>query len=205
MRKSQIVLLVMLAAGTLLTGVGAGAAFEEYSSMKYEGTVLIGEEYWKTDTLICEREPGETAPLWINMDRYPGSWNVELIEDESVAPEEVAVDITYNEGVYAPHVLLEPVMRPVGEEAEEVWETEYDEKTETETGTEIETEQPEKMADRLEIWISYEGSEFDILMENKDRMLSMLKEGKMASFEMASVKDVKIRINPDMMEYVESE
>lgn len=205
MRKSQIVLLVMLAAGTLLTGVGAGAAFEEYSSMKYEGTVLIGEEYWKTDTIICERETGETVPLWINMDRYPGAWNVELIEDESVAPEEVAVDITYNEGVYAPHVLLEPVMRPVEEAAEEVWETEYDEKTETETGTEIETEQPEKMADRLEIWISYEGSEFDILMENKDRMLSMLKEGKMASFEMATVKDVKIRINPDMMEYVESE
>lgn len=203
MRKSQIVLLVMLAAGTLLTGVGAGAAFEEYSSMKYEGTVLIGEEYWKTDTIICEREPGETAPLWINMDRYPGAWNVELIEDESVAREEVAVDITYNEGVYAPHVLLEPVMRPVGEEAEEVWEAEYDEKTETETGTEA--EQPEKTADRLEIWISYEGSEFDILMENKDRMLSMLKEGKMASFEMATVKDVKIRINPDMMEYVESE
>ena len=202
MRKSQIVLLVMLAAGTLLTGVGAGAAFEEYSSMKYEGTVLIGEEYWKTDTIICEREPGETVPLWINTDRYPESWNVELIEDESVAPEEVAVDITYNEEVYAPHVLLEPVMRPV-EEA--VWETEYDEKTETETGTEIEAEQPEKTADRLEIWISYEGSEFDILMENKDRMLSMLKEGKMASFEMATVKDVKIRINPDMMEYVESE
>ena len=42
-------------------------------------------------------------------------------------------------------------------------------------------------------------------MENKDRMLTMLKEGKIASFEMATVKDVKIRVNPDVMEYVESE
>lgn len=189
----------MLAAGAMLTGVGAGAAFEEYSSMKYEGTVLIGEEYWKTDTIICERETGETVPLWINTDRYPESWNVELIEDESVAREEVAVDITYNEGVYVPHAALEPVMELSGEEPEDIWETEYVEKTETGT------QQPEKTADRLEIWISYKGSEFNILMENKDRMLTMLKEGKIASFEMATVKDVKIRVNPDVMEYVESE
>ena len=201
MRKSQIVLLIMLAAGAMLTGVGAGAAFEEYSSMKYEGTVLIGEEYWKTDTIICERETGETVPLWINTDRYPESWNVELIEDESVAREEVAVDITYNEGVYVPHAALEPVMELIGEEPEDIWETEYVEKAETGTGT----QQPEKTADRLEIWISYKGSEFNILMENKDRMLTMLKEGKIASFEMATVKDVKIRVNPDVMEYVESE
>lgn len=199
MRKSQIVLLIMLAAGAMLTGVGAGAAFEEYSSMKYEGTVLIGEEYWKTDTIICERETGESVPLWINTDRYPESWNVELIEDESVAREEVAVDITYNEGVYVPHAALEPVMELIGEEPEDIWETEYVEKTETGT------QQPEKTADRLEIWISYKGSEFNILMENKDRMLTMLKEGKIASFEMATVKDVKIRVNPDVMEYVESE
>lgn len=191
----------MLAAGAMLTGVGAGAAFEEYSSMKYEGTVLIGEEYWKTDTIICERETGETVPLWINTDRYPESWNVELIEDESVAREEVAVDITYNEGVYVPHAALEPVMELIGEEPEDIWETEYVEKMETGTGT----QQPEKTADRLEIWISYKGSEFNILMENKDRMLTMLKEGKIASFEMATVKDVKIRVNPDVMEYVESE
>ena len=189
----------MLAAGAMLTGVGAGAAFEEYSSMKYEGTVLIGEEYWKTDTIICERETEETVPLWINTDRYPESWNVELIEDESVAREEVAVDITYNEGVYVPHAALEPVMELIGEEPEDIWETEYVEKTETGT------QQPEKAADRLEIWISYKGSEFNILMENKDRMLTMLKEGKIASFEMATVKDVKIRVNPDVMEYVESE
>lgn len=201
MRKSQIVLLIMLAAGAMLTGVGAGAAFEEYSSMKYEGTVLIGEEYWKTDTIICERETGETVPLWINTDRYPESWNVELIEDESVAREEVAVDITYNEGVYVPHAALEPVMELIGEEPEDIGETEYVEKMETGTGT----QQPEKTADRLEIWISYKGSEFNILMENKDRMLTMLKEGKIASFEMATVKDVKIRVNPDVMEYVESE
>lgn len=191
----------MLAAGAMLTGVGAGAAFEEYSSMKYEGTVLIGEEYWKTDTIICERETGETVPLWINTDRYPESWNVELIEDESVAREEVAVDITYNEGVYVPHAALEHVMELSGEEPEDIWETEYVEKMETGTGT----QQPEKTADRLEIWISYKGSEFNILMENKDRMLTMLKEGKIASFEMATVKDVKIRVNPDVMEYVESE
>ena len=113
----------------------------------------------------------------------------------------MAVDITYNEGVYVPHAALEPVMELIGEEPEEIWETEYVEKTETGTGT----QQPEKRADRLEIWISYKGSEFNILMENKDRMLTMLKEGKIASFEMATVKDVKIRVNPDVMEYVESE
>ena len=42
-------------------------------------------------------------------------------------------------------------------------------------------------------------------MEHKDRILSMLRERKMASFETATVKEIKIRIHPDMMEYVKTD
>lgn len=215
MRKSQIVLLSMLAAGVLITGIGAGTAFVEYSSMEYEGTVTMGEEHWKTDTFICEWEPEKGQTLWIDTDNYPW-WDTELVEDESIPAGEVAVDITYNEAVYKPHVSLEPVVEwsEVTEEAvmaepetAEATETSTEEperetETETEPETEPETAQPEKIADRLEIWISYEGN-FDVLMEHKDQVLSMLKDGKFASFEMATVKDVTIRIHPDMMEYVD--
>ena len=206
MRKSQIALLAALGVGMLVTGVGAGAAFVEYSSMEYEGTILIGEEYWKTDTLTCEWEPGANKELRINLGNYPRDWNVELVEDESVPVGEVAVDVTYNEAVYEPYVSLEPVVEwteeieeePVTEELEAVTE-----ETETVTEeTEPEEPGPQVSADRLEIWISYEGSDFEILMEHKDRILSMLRERKMASFETATVKEIKIRIHPDMMEYI---
>ena len=90
------------------------------------------------------RQERSTALDKIQIKYYSGVLNVELIEDESVAREEVAVDITYNEGIYVPHAALEPVMELIGRRAEDIWETEYVEKTETGTGT----QQPEKTADR---------------------------------------------------------
>lgn len=202
MRKSQIALLAALGVGMLVTGVGAGAAFVEYSSMEYEGTILIGEEYWKTDTLTCEWEPGENKELRINLRNYPRDWNVELVEDESVPVGEVAVDVTYNEAVYEPYVSLEPVVEWTEEIEEETVTEELEAVTEE---TEPEEPEPQVSADCLEIWISYEGSDFEILMEHKDRILSMLRERKMASFETATVKEIKIRIHPDMMEYVKTD
>lgn len=183
MRKAQVVLLVILAVGALTAGIGAGAAFGEYSSMEYEGTVVMGEENWKTETFECEWEPEEGKTLQLNLYNYPWSWNTELTEDESVPVNTVAVDFTYNEELYEPRVSIEPV-EMIYEEAE---------------GTEA--MMPRK--DQLQIWFSYCGSEFDVLMENKDQMLSMLKEKKLASFEMAAIKDVKIRVNPEMTEYLE--
>ncbi|MFQ9638216.1 MAG: hypothetical protein ACLR0F_16445 [Eisenbergiella sp.] len=55
----------------------------------------------------------------------------------------------------------------------------------------------------LEIHTNYIGSEFELLMKDKDNILQNLKQKKINSYETAYITDVKVRVNPDMMEYIE--
>ena len=41
-------------------------------------------------------------------------------------------------------------------------------------------------------------------MENKDRILEELKQGKISSYSMAYITDVKIKVNPETVPYIES-
>ncbi len=195
MRKSQIILLTVFAAGALLTGIGAGVAFGEYSSMKYDGIVVMGEENMVTDTITCQWEPEEEGSLLVNLSHYPPHWNVELVQDEAMPVGELDCEFTYNKELYKPHASVDVLREAAGEEsgAEESG-------AEEPAGKENGEQEP---AGRLELWLSYEGNEFDMLMEYKDDILNMLKERKLASYEIASVESVKIRLHPDMMEYLE--
>ncbi len=183
MRRSQIILLTVFAAGALITGIGTGAALGEYSSMEYEGIVTMGEENWVTDTITCRWEPQKGESLLVNLYNYPPQWNVELVEDENVPMGELECEFTYNGELYKPHASVESIMEGEMEERTSPRET--------------------KPSGYLEMWISYQGDEFATLMEYKDDMLRRLKERKLASYELATVKDVKIRMNPGMADYLE--
>lgn len=48
-------------------------------------------------------------------------------------------------------------------------------------------------------WI---GDEFDVVMRNKDQILQDLKDKKLGSYEIATITDVEIRVNPAAMPYI---
>ena len=51
---------------------------------------------------------------------------------------------------------------------------------------------------------SYHEDGFGVFMENKDRVLEELKQGKISSYRMAYITDVKIKVNPETVPYIES-
>lgn len=55
------------------------------------------------------------------------------------------------------------------------------------------------------IWLEgdYENSDFALWMENKDVILEDLKQGKIASYDVNYITDVKIKVNPETSEYIE--
>lgn len=55
----------------------------------------------------------------------------------------------------------------------------------------------------LYIYERYVGSDFDLLMQNKDSILADLKEGKIGTYMVEdSVKSITVRVNPEMKESV---
>lgn len=55
----------------------------------------------------------------------------------------------------------------------------------------------------LELGTNYIGNEFELFLRSKDRILEDMKNKKFNSFETAYITDVKIRVNPEMMDYIE--
>ena len=77
------------------------------------------------------------------------------------------------------------------------------------SGTEEETEdlpqekkEPGKMG-TVYLTASYHENGFATLMENKDYMLEELKQGKISSYSMAYITDVKISVNQETVPYIE--
>ena len=47
------------------------------------------------------------------------------------------------------------------------------------------------------------GDDFGLFMKYKDRMLSLLREKKLAEYRTAGVTDIRVLVHPSMMEYLE--
>ena len=188
MRKLQIVLVIVFAVGVLLGGIGTGIAFEEFSSMKYEGTVYLGEEDLVTGEFIYEFEPvkGEKVVL---ADCYWGNEDGEeiLTEDASVPMGQVIYDITYNPKMSSPVLYFEEAPEETVEESETV----------------PEDVEENKVSGYLYMHSHYVGDEFELLMKNKDQILEDMKQGKFASYRTAYISKVRVRMNPGMTEYIE--
>lgn len=189
MRKIHAVLLSVFAAGILLGGIGTGIAFGEYSTMEYGGTVLLGEEDLVTGELIYEFEPVPGEKIALNPN-YWGNDNGKSIlrEDEALPVGTICYDVTYNHKMTAPHLSY--------------WETEG------EAADTFETEEDSKekqavITGYLELRTNYIGGDFELFMENKDRLLADMKQRKINSYETAYITEVTIRVNPETMKYIE--
>lgn len=195
MRKVHIVLLTVFAAGVLLGGIGTGIAFGEYSSMGYGETVLLGEEDLVTGELIYEFEPVPGEKIALNPNYWGNSDGKSiLLEDANLPMGTICYDVTYNSKMTAPHLSYWETDNR--ESADVVGEQEGD--TEEDEGTEKSV-----IVGYLELRTNYIGGEFELVMKSKDRILSDLKQKKLNSYETVYITDVKIRLNPGMLEYVE--
>lgn len=90
--------------GLFLIGVGGGVTFAEFSSFRYAGERVLGAESMKEATMERNITDPE-KPIVLNA-HYASSYGaeIEIREDPSLKPDEIAFDITYNED--AVHVYI---------------------------------------------------------------------------------------------------
>ncbi|MBC5660294.1 hypothetical protein H8S44_10970 [Anaerosacchariphilus sp. NSJ-68] len=162
--------------GVLLTGSGAGVAFGEFSSLAYGGTEVVGETNMVTRDISREIDPEQG--VW-NIDGY---WDTapEVEADESIPENTVLFRITYNQAMVEPRI------------EETVQEDEY---YDNDADTWRQTRTP-----ALELhcyWENTDESDFQNLMEAKDKVLAGLKRGELISVVGAPhIEQVQIFYNP---------
>lgn len=228
MRRIHIILLAIFMTGVLLGGIGTGIAFGEYSTMEYGETVMLGEDDLVTGELIYEFEPVPGEKIAINPNYLGNVYGKSILEmDESLPMGTICYDVTYNSKLTAPHLSYweaEKEEAADGDSAEIAVEEGSGymdgngEADGNETSGKIEineesgmndadeaTEEKEKsvVVGYLELRTNYIGNEFELVMKNKDNILADFKKKKINSYETAYITDVKIRVNPDMMDYIE--
>ncbi len=177
MRKIQKLLIGVFIGGVLLSGIGTGMAFVEYSTLSYGGQKIIGEENLVTKTLTYELSEDHNEVIILENYSYWTSHVTEVVEDPEVSKREIQYEITYNEKMVRPFL----------------W---------TDESLNSETKKIDTV--RIGLSIEYFGDEFGEFMKNKDMVLNELKQNKISSYVRNHVTDVVIRIHPDTMDLVES-
>ena len=191
MRNVQKILIGVFVAGVVLGGIGTGIALEEFSDLRYGGRTVVGEEHLVTRELDFHFPiEGKTLILGYN---YNGSLKQEelLVEDITVPVGTIRYEVTYNEQVVKPFLTFDEYEEE--EVEEEIWEAEE---------TESEKNEP-VYAGILRLRASYIGDGFELFMENKDRILEELRQKKLSSYELAEITNLRIRVNPETMKYIE--
>ena len=225
MRKIHVILLAVFTTGVLCGGIGTGIAFGEYSALEYGGTVVLGEEYLVTGELMYEFDPVPGEKIALN----PTNWGTSrgtsnLVMDETLPMGTVCYDVTYNSRLTIPHLYYwEPEEGLEEEDIIEAGETERGNRIEIDeisideaevgegadageeavTGETAEEKKKSRVVGYLELRTNYIGNEFELFLGSKDRILEDMKNKKFNSFETAYITDVKIRVNPEMMYYIE--
>jgi len=171
MRKIQKVLLGVFAAGVLLSGIGTGIAFVEYSTLAYGGHKMIGEENLVTKTYVYElKDLSDRIQILDDFDYY-SSRVTTLVEDSTVPEKEIQYQVTYNEKRVRPYIWSHESVDHGNEESL------------LQIGLEME----------------YERNEFEEFMEVKDAVLNELKQNAISSYEIIYVTDVVIKVHPETM------
>lgn len=175
MRKIQKVLLGVLAAGVLLTGIGTGVALVEYSTLNYGGQKIIGEGSLVTNTFTYELDEKQKDFILLEGFDYNASRVTELIEDNGIPKNEIQYEVTYNEKRVHPYI----------------WSSDTDESVNT-----------KEEAVRVGLGMEYFRNEFADFMESKDLILNDLKNHTISTYEMTYVTKVLIKVNPETMKSV---
>lgn len=176
MRNITKILLSVMCAGILLSGIGTGIAIAEYTSLEYTGRHILGEANLKQENIDTVVVPVEGKKILIS-EYYMTS---DIVYDDTIPMNTIRFSVKYN-----------PELIRVGVRYEEAV---YDE---LESGEETQFQGTVRMNN------TYLGNGFDLFMEYKDRILSDLKQGKIGSYEVKDIENLEIWMNPQMKESVE--
>ena len=172
-RRLWLVLTGLFAVGVLLGGIGTGIAFGEYTSLEYTGQILVGE--METKTLDFSYTPEEGKKLMLAYCDGGDRDRATLVEQDSTVPQDVIrYQVTYNRETIQPYLYY----------------------AQAENGE-------EGLTGVLYLRRNDSGDDFGLFMKYKDRMLSLLREKKLAEYRTAGVTDIRVLVHPSMMEYLE--
>ncbi len=172
---------------------------------------LAGFRYWNRDE-IQEIEIDSGVP--VGTVRYEVTYNEKSVSPSLVFEpyeEEMMEEDSEDRENEAQEELEIEVDGKKSETADEGGNLTVDENSETvsqeaayvqEESGEQREERPKKLG-YLYLTASYHDDGFAVFMENKDRILEELKQGKVSSYNMAYVTDVKIKVNPETVPYIE--
>lgn len=174
MRKLNKWLIGGLITGILLTGIGCGVAFAEYSSFEYGGEKhLEGSEYFvKSTEYTFDIQPkyGEKEKVWMHIyDNCEVIW----VEDINLDKETLRLVVRYlsDDNTVIPRI--EPL--PMSErENYSYFEEIY-----------------------LVPYTHYSVNETEWYIRAKDQILEELKQRKISNYELDGVKKIEIHVNPD--------
>lgn len=220
MRNVQKILIGVFVSGVMLGGIGTGIALKEFSDLSYGGRTVVGAEHLVTKELDFQFPlDGKTLILGYNYGNV--NRKTKLVEDGAIPVGTVRYEVTYNEQLIDPFLGyeeyeesgelqeaveereansdLEGILDGDSEPAESV---EAGESAGESSDDELDNKEP-VYAGILRLCFSYEGNDFELFMENKNRILEDLKQKRMSSYEVAEVTEVTIKVNPETMQYIE--
>lgn len=186
MRNIQKVFIGIFLSGVLLGGIGTGIALGEFSSLSYGGKKIIGEENFVTKEMDFEL-PEDEKTVILAYQGYRENWKGSLVEDPSVPAGVIRFQVTYNENVIDPQIYFHEY------EQEEI---------SREEGVQETDEALEETSGELFLTTDYIGDDFQIFMENKDKILADLKQKTLSSYQVVYIKEVTVRVNPETKKYV---
>lgn len=190
MRKVQKILIGTLLGGVLLGGIGTGVALVEYSSFAYAGEKTMGEENLVTREIDFKFEPEKGKLVVVH-----GYW------DRRNYPNALEEDGTIPEGVVRYVVTHNPQTTDVTLSFDT-----YNQEEEEEEEEEIQSD-PANIPPQgyLSLQVRYVGNDFEMFMQSKDEILKELKQRRISRYNVAYVTDVRIKVNPKTMPYLDYE
>lgn len=101
MMRYRAVLAAGVLLGALLTGVGAGISFGEYSSLHYLGEKTLGRDHIVTEEYRVSRNPEQD----FSIELYGGRRDeVQIVIDDTLPEDELVFVLSYNEKALNPNV-----------------------------------------------------------------------------------------------------
>ena len=213
MHKVQMVLLGVFFGGVLLGGIGAGVALVEYSSLDYGGERRFGEENLVTREMDYTFVPGEEQVTIVR-----GYWEAPVEADDTVPEGIIRYEVTYNEKMVEPSLYFWETGFQEKEGLDPVWDAEGGQEGRETAGEgqagDGESTEGAGLDDGfggqgkagkqtcLEFHVNHVRSDMGLFMEYKDDVLAALKEKKIYQYDVVSISQLKIKVNPNTLPYV---
>lgn len=177
-------------------------------------TVILGyhgyRDGWKGSLVEDSSVPAGIVRFEITYNEEVIEPSLEYIEyeEEPMQPEESWEENLEEEGSEPGAEESQGFKEPLEAESEESQEELlWDEETEEEQGEEDEAEKDGDSKEPVyggELYLEtrYKGNDFELFMENKDRILAELRQKTLSSYDIVYLTQITVRVNPETREYV---